>query len=52
MTIDAMGCEAEIAGKIIEGKADYVLAVKGNRPTLHDGIVDFFLAPGRLRHDG
>ncbi len=43
VTIDAMGCQAEIAGKIIEGKADYVLAVKGNQPTLHDGIMDFFL---------
>ena len=43
VTIDAMGCQAEIAGRIIEGKADYVLAVKGNQPTLHDGIMDFFL---------
>src|SRR4051812_3542313 len=43
VTIDAMGCQAEIAGKIIEGKADYVLAVKGNQPTLHGGIMDFFL---------
>jgi predicted transposase YbfD/YdcC len=43
VTIDAMGCQAEIAGKIVEGKADYVLAVKGNQPTLHEGIVEFFL---------
>jgi predicted transposase YbfD/YdcC len=43
VTIDAMGCQAEIAGKIVEGKADYVLAVKGNQPTLHEGIVAFFL---------
>jgi len=43
VTIDAMGCQAEIAGKIVEGKADYVLAVKGNQPTLHGGIVAFFL---------
>src|SRR3954471_11823568 len=43
VTIDAMGCQAEIAGKIIEGEADYVLAVKGNQPTLHAGIVEFFL---------
>jgi predicted transposase YbfD/YdcC len=43
VTIDAMGCQAEIAGKIIEGKADYVLAVKANQPTLHEGIVEFFL---------
>jgi predicted transposase YbfD/YdcC/predicted DNA-binding protein (UPF0251 family) len=43
VTIDAMGCQAEIASKIIECEADYVLAVKANQPTLHDGIVEFFL---------
>ena len=43
VTIDAMGCQAEIAGKIIEAKADYVLAVKANQPTLHEGIMGFFL---------
>src|SRR3954453_710178 len=35
VTIDAMGCQAEIAGKIIEGEADYVLAAKGNQPALY-----------------
>jgi predicted transposase YbfD/YdcC len=43
VTIDAMGCQTEIAGKILEREADYVLAVKGNQPTLHEGIVAFFL---------
>lgn len=43
VTIDAMGCQTEIAEKIIEKEADYVLAVKGNQPTLHEGIVKFFL---------
>jgi predicted transposase YbfD/YdcC len=43
VTIDAMGCQTEIAGKIIECEADYVLAVKSNQPTLHEGIVEFFL---------
>jgi predicted transposase YbfD/YdcC len=43
VTIDAMGCQTEIAEKIVEKEADYVLAVKGNQPTLHEGIVDFFL---------
>jgi predicted transposase YbfD/YdcC len=43
VTIDAMGCQTEIAAKIVEGNADYVLAVKGNQPTLHEGIVGFFL---------
>lgn len=43
VTIDAMGCQVEIAAKIVEGEADYVLAVKGNQPTLHAGIEAFFL---------
>jgi predicted transposase YbfD/YdcC len=29
VTIDAMGCQTEIAEKIVAKKADYVLAVKG-----------------------
>jgi hypothetical protein len=28
------------------GKRDYCLAVKGNQPTLHEGIIDFLKAPG------
>jgi predicted transposase YbfD/YdcC len=43
VSIDAMGCQVEIASKIIEARADYVLAVKGNQPTLHTGIMDFFV---------
>jgi len=42
VTIDAMGCQTEIAHKIVEAGADYVLAVKGNQPTLHEGLVWFF----------
>ena len=42
VTIDAMGCQVTIAQKIVDAEADYVLAVKGNQPTLHQGIVDFF----------
>jgi predicted transposase YbfD/YdcC len=43
VTIDAMGCQTEIAEHIVAAGADYVLAVKGNQPTLHEGIADFFL---------
>ena len=43
VTIDAMGCQTEIAEKIVEKEADYVLAVKGNQPALHAGIMEFFL---------
>lgn len=35
VTIDAMGCQNEIASKIIERKGDYCLAVKGNQKTLY-----------------
>ena len=42
VTIDAMGCQTEIAQDIVDADADYCLAVKGNQPTLHQGIVDFF----------
>jgi predicted transposase YbfD/YdcC len=42
VTIDAMGCQTEIAQEIVNAKADYVLAVKGNQPTLHQGIKDVF----------
>jgi predicted transposase YbfD/YdcC len=42
VTIDAMGCQTEIAQQIIAAEGDYCLAVKGNQPTLHQGIIDFF----------
>ena len=42
VTIDAMGCQEEIAKKIISKEADYVLAVKANQKQLHEEIIDFF----------
>jgi predicted transposase YbfD/YdcC len=42
VTIDAMGCQKEIAATIREAGADYVLAVKDNQPTLHDDIRQVF----------
>lgn len=42
LTIDAMGCQTAIAEQIVDAKADYVLAVKGNQPTLHQGLMDYF----------
>lgn len=38
VTIDAMGCQRQIAKKIIDKKADYVLALKGNQGTLRDDV--------------
>jgi predicted transposase YbfD/YdcC len=42
VTIDAMGCQTDIAEKIISKKADYILAVKGNQKQLHQNIQDEF----------
>jgi predicted transposase YbfD/YdcC len=42
VTIDAIGCQTEIAAKIIEQEADYVLAVKANQGRLHEDINDLF----------
>lgn len=41
ITIDALGTQKAIAQQIIEGEADYVLALKGNQETLHDGVIAY-----------
>jgi len=49
VTIDAMGCQTEIAAKIVEKGAHYVLAVKRNQGSLHDcvkGYFDLYAASG------
>jgi predicted transposase YbfD/YdcC len=38
VTIDAMGCQKEIANKIIAGGGNYVLALKGNHEKLHAAV--------------
>lgn len=42
VTIDAMGCQKEIARQIVEAQADYLLAVKGNQGQLHQDVRDLF----------
>lgn len=42
VTIDAMGCQREIASKIVSKKADYVLALKGNQGHFHEETKTFF----------
>jgi predicted transposase YbfD/YdcC len=42
VTIDAMGCQTEIAMQIVDRGADYVLALKGNHGTIHEKVVTFF----------
>jgi len=41
VTIDAMGCQRNIASKIIDKKADYILALKGNQTTLREDVEIF-----------
>lgn len=42
VTIDAMGTQKDIAEKIIKNKGDYILALKGNHPLLHQEVEEFF----------
>lgn len=41
VTVDAMGCQKNIAKEIIEADADYVLALKGNQETVHEEVKSF-----------
>lgn len=43
VTIDAIGCQKEIAAAVVVAKGDYVLALKENQPTLHQAVVDHVL---------
>ena len=45
VTVDAMGCQKEIAAKIIEEDADYVLGLKKNQPKLYEAVEDHFCEP-------
>jgi predicted transposase YbfD/YdcC len=41
ITIDAMGTQKAIARQIVDGKADYVLALKGNQGKFHQAVIDY-----------
>jgi predicted transposase YbfD/YdcC len=41
VTIDAMGCQRDIARKILDKKAEYVLALKDNQATLREDVEVF-----------
>lgn len=43
ISIDAMGCQKDIARQIVKEGGDYVLAVKDNQPALHQAIAEYFL---------
>jgi len=42
VSIDAMGCQVEIADRIVAHGADYLLALKGNQPTLEADVAEYF----------
>ena len=42
VTIDAMGCQTEIATQIVDQGADYVLSLKGNQGQLHEDVAAMF----------
>ena len=42
VSIDAMGCNPNIAQTLLEAKADYLLAVKDNQPALHADVKSYF----------
>ena len=42
VTIDAAGCQKDIAARIVEKGGDYVLALKENQPTLYEQVTDYF----------
>ncbi len=48
ITIDAMGCQRDIAQKIIDKKADYVLALKGNQGSLREDV-ELFVAEQKAK---
>lgn len=57
VTIDAAGCQTDIAAKIVDAEGDYLLAVRDNQPKLHKAVVKQFEAlrdsavpPARGRH--
>ena len=52
VTIDAMGCQKGIARRIVDGGADYLLAVKSNQGELHENIKDVFDSLEREGFDG
>jgi len=57
VTIDAMGCQKDIAARIVAKEADYVLALKENQPALYEEVTGHFAqqfdepsATGKMRH--
>jgi predicted transposase YbfD/YdcC len=52
VTIDAMGCQTEIAALIKSQEADYLLNLKGNQGSLHKDVADYFQWAEKIRFKG
>ncbi len=52
VTIDAMGCQTDIAEKIGEKNADYVLALKGNQGAMADEVENYFTQAETVNFEG
>lgn len=50
ITIDAMGCQKDIAEQVIDQKGDYILRVKANQGTLHDAMESTFKEAETLQY--
>lgn len=51
VTIDAMGCQRDIAGAIKDAGGDYILAVKANQGLLYNGLIDLFTEAKNLKYE-
>lgn len=52
VTIDAMGCQTNIAEKIVKKNADYILALKGNQQSLVDEVENYFTQADAINFEG
>src|SRR5262249_30485556 len=52
VSIDAIGCQKEIAQQVLASGGDYLLAVKDNQPTLHADIAAVFAGAQRRDFEG
>ena len=52
VTIDAMGCQTDLAERIVAGGGDYVLALKANQGDLHQGVQEAFALAAADGYEG
>jgi len=52
VTLDAMGCQREIAAQIVDQGGDYVLGLKGNQSSMQEAVEDYFTVADAADFDG